>query len=136
MRARQAAAELDVLHRLQVGHDTGHIGELQPHALNDLVRRRLALTYGLQLDEHATGVEPRTRTAADRAADGEHVGVLLDDAQRRGLALLHALEGDVLVGLAEARQHAGVFLREEALRHRHEKIAGDRDQRDVEDHDG
>jgi len=64
LRARGAAADADVLRRLQVELGALHLVELGLEAADDLVGGDVALVARLQGDVHAAGVE-RVAAAAD-----------------------------------------------------------------------
>ena len=98
---------------------------------DDLVGRGVAFALRLQRDEHAALVERRGRTARpDLIADRGDRRVLQHDVGDRFDALGHVDEGDVLPGLGDAENEAGVLLREEALGNDDVEHAGDDDGRE------
>ena len=54
--ARDAAADGDVLRRLEIGRYSGHLGELRPQAVDDLRGVEIALFARLEDDVEASGV--------------------------------------------------------------------------------
>ena len=120
--------------RLQIGRDPGDLRELWPQSLDDLTLGCLALVPWLETDEQAAGIDSGARAAADSGADGCDIGVFQDDRGRPLLQIGHPHEGNVRRGLGEAEDHPGVLFGEEALRDGHDQPAGERDQREIDQH--
>src|SRR5439155_6833580 len=70
LRVAGAAADAEVLHRLQEQRSARHPSRLATEAADDLVGGHLALVERLEGDEHAAGVGP---AAALPAGEGDQV---------------------------------------------------------------
>ena len=133
-RPAEPAADADGLERLQKRFDAGDLGQLRTQPLDDLFFARLALVPWFEADEQATGIETRAGAAADRRADRRDIGIFEDDRGRSLLEIGHAHERNVGRGLREAKDHPGIFFRDEPLRDRYDQPSGQRDQRQVDEH--
>ena len=110
------AADVDVLRGLHEEARALDLLQLRPQPRDHLPGRDVALALGLQRDEEAAVVERRRGAAgADRHGVGGDCRILADDLAERLLAAHHLGEGDVLPGLRNAGDEAGILLREEAL---------------------
>src|SRR5262249_1157429 len=115
--AGDAAADGDVLGRLQEERRTLNLRELRPQPVDDLRGGELALVARLEHDEEAPGVGGvgAAGAAGERAEAGDvriaqqHRAELAQDAH-------HLLGGRILGGFGKALDHAGVLDREEAFR--------------------
>ena len=116
LRARRAAADVDVLRRLQEELRALDLVELGPQPGDDLIGGALRSFARLQGDEEAAGVERELPPPApidhgdvgDRRVRQHDLAELLLEAHHLG-------ERDVLRRLRDAGDEAGVLLREEAL---------------------
>ena len=123
LRVALAAADADVLHRLQEQIGARHLGQLGAQAGDHLVGRDVALGQGLQRGEDEARVGLAAAGEADHGVDRR---IAAHDDDELAELRAHRLERDALVGADAADDAAGVLLREEAL--------GDRDvEVDVED---
>src|SRR6516165_2313222 len=107
-----AAADADVLYRLQKQGRSRNDGHFAPQPRNHAVRRNLAFAERFQRNEYKTGIGLPAAGEADRGIDGR---IVLDDADELRELLLHQLKRNTLIGLDRADEPAGVLLREEAL---------------------
>src|SRR5215831_17281030 len=115
--AGNAAADGDVLRRLQEQRRALNLGELRPQPVDDLRGSELALVARLEHDEEAAGIGGvgAAGAAGERAEAGDvriaqqHRAELAQDAH-------HLLGRGILGGFGKALDHAGVLDREEALR--------------------
>ena len=115
-----------VLHRLQIQATAGQLSNLRLQATDHLLGRNIAFFMGLEVDQQPPGVERRVaaihankrRQAGHRRVAQHQVGQLL-------LALGHGGEGDRLRALADALNHPGVLLGEQALGHQHVQQHGE-----------
>ncbi|MCY1417875.1 hypothetical protein D9M71_334200 [compost metagenome] len=118
-----AAAELQIL----IGHEeqapAGDLGHVLAQTLDDLLRGKVALLDGLQLDQNHRVVD--AAVAADEARHTFDRRVLEDGAPVGFHLRLHDRERQAVVAAHEADQLAGVLLRQEGLGHHH--IQGDVD---------
>ncbi len=113
LRIRLAAADLQILHRLQEQRRARNVRQLGTQAGDHLVGADLARVQRLQDDEHAALV-----LRAVAAHEGQHVfhrRILLHDADELVGLRLHRLERDILVAHDHAGQASRVLLREEAF---------------------
>ena len=127
--ARDAAADGDVLRRLQEQLGARHLRELRPQPVDDLRSRRRAVVAQLEADDEAAGILRIAVAGAEERSEIGDVGVLCDDVGKLSLDRLHLGRRDVLAGFGNAKDQAGVLGREKALGDRHEENAGDRDRR-------
>ena len=113
LRARQPAADVDVLRRLHEQIDALQLRHLRAQARNHLVGAGgAALVLGPEGDEEDAGVGG---VAAGEHAEAGHVRVAPHHVGDQLHALPHRRERGVLRGLGEAVDRAGVLLREETL---------------------
>ena len=114
LRAGGAAADPDVLNRLQIQIRTRLMPELAAQPRDHLIRADAALGARLERDEHVGAV------ALAAAGESHHRGdrrIVQHDVDEVAQLLPHRLKGDRLVGLDLAHHQPGVLLREKALGH-------------------
>ena len=131
MGAREPAADPDVLHGLQEDGDAGNCRKPRTQPLDDLIGVCGALVERFELNVYAAGIQAGAAGAADRGAERRDVGILRYHLRHRLHALAHSRKGYVRIGLSEAKQQSGIFLREKALRHRVEHPARNHDEQQV-----
>jgi hypothetical protein len=124
LRAARAAADPDVLNRLQEQAGARFMRQFAAQPRNHLVGRYLADRQWLERNEHRPGV---TLTATREAYDRSHRGILLHDGNEVCKLRPHCLEGDALVGLNRARDAARVLLWEKSFRDGDVQIDGQGD---------
>jgi hypothetical protein len=113
LRVRRAAADPDVLNRLQEKIRARLFRELHAQPRDHLVGGLLALAERLQRDEHRSRIAPRASSESDDVVDSR---IAHHDRHEVGELLAHRLERNALIGLNAADQPARVLLREKALR--------------------
>ncbi len=118
LRVALAAADADVLHRLQEERGAGNLAELAAQPCDHRVRREPALALRLERDEDEARVG---LGAAGEAHDAVDRRILAHDGDELGQLVAHRLEGDALIGLQPADHPPGILLRKEAFRHDGEK---------------
>ena len=125
---RCAAADVDVLRRLQEQARALDLVELAAQPRDDLVGIRCALIARLQGDEHAAVVRVGLPVPPMNIADVVDRGIA--SARSRPSCQLvshHFGKRDVLRGFGYAGEQPDILLREEALRDDHEQIARESD---------
>ena len=100
--ARDAAADGDVLRRLQKQPGAGDLRELRPQPVDDLRGRGVAVVTKLKANDEAPGILRIAVARAEERAEIVDVGVLLNDGRKLPLDLLHFFRRDVLTGLGNA----------------------------------
>ena len=111
----EPAAHGYVLHRLQVQRRALHLGQLRTEAVDELGGVDLAHFQRLERHENPSGVHGGARTTAAETQHGVDGWIGLDNLHEAGDALLHGLEGAVLVSNDGAGDAAGVFLGDKPL---------------------
>ena len=116
-RLRQHAADADQRRILHEDIDAGNLRELRPQFLDDLVRAQFTVGAGFQTHEHPAVVGADGGTAR---ADGGHergdVRIGPDDFCGRHLVRAESFKRSVLRDLGDAKNLAGVFVREKTFR--------------------
>ena len=125
--ARDAAADGDILRRLQEQPRARNLRELRPQPVDDLRGADVAVVAQLQADDEAAGILRIAVARAEERYEVGDVGILLDDCGKLPLHGPHPFRRDVLAGLGNAEQHADILGREEPLRYHDEHHAGDAD---------
>ncbi|MOA04990.1 hypothetical protein D3C78_1245680 [compost metagenome] len=112
-----AAAKLKVLigHQHQLG--TGYLGHFLAQALDDLLRRHLALAERLQAYQHEGVVD--AVAAANKPGDAFHGRVFQHRAAEDLHLRLHHTEGQPVVAPDKTDQLTGVLLGQESFRDHH-----------------
>src|SRR5439155_18846901 len=125
--ARDPPADSDVLRRLQEKIDALHLGKLRPQPGDHFERSSLAILARLEPDEETAGIERIAGAAAKERSKTLHVGIAHDHLGKLSLEPHHFLRRDILRGLRNSLDQAGVLEREEAFRNENEHDARDGD---------
>ena len=113
LRARGAAADVEVLRRLQEQRRTGHLRQLRPQPVDDLIGGGAALVARFEADHDEAVVDGPA--AAEAGAVARDVRIAGDHVEQRVLAANHLVEGDILRRIGQSGDDAGVLLRKESL---------------------
>ena len=127
LRLGQARADGDVLCGLHVERDALDPGELRPQPVDDLVGAGVALACaGFRAMNTRPWLSVAVGPPGPICSRPRDRGILQQDIDQRLLALGHRRERDILCGLGDADDLAGVLLREEALGNDDVEVAGQR----------
>jgi len=110
-----AAADAQVLHRLQIEIHSGKLRQLAAQPADDPVGTDAPLIQRLESDEHIPGIQCSAETAAIECHHRIDRGIAFHCARQGHHAAAHGLERRVLIGDDGARDAPRVLLREEAL---------------------
>src|SRR6266481_2500866 len=118
LRAADAVFDGEVLHRLHEERYPVHLGERGLKAADYVGGRNPALAEGLEVDLDTAAVESRVDPVnADERGEALDRRVLQDHVGQGALPAHHGRERNVLRTFGNAKNHAGVLHREEALGH-------------------
>ena len=113
-RIAHAAADAQILYRLEVERGARDAGEPLAQPAHYLGGADLSFSQRLEPDEHPRRVD-RAGLPATECGYGLHRGILYDARDELGEQFVQGLKGRVLVGDQRAHQPAGVLLGEKAL---------------------
>src|SRR5580704_10395608 len=122
--ARDAAADGDILRRLQEQPRTGNLRQLRAQPVDDLRGAGVAVVAQLQTDDEAAGILRIAVAWAEERYEVGDVGILFDDGGKLPLHGHHPFRRDVLAGLGNAEQHADILGRKKSFRYGDEHHAG------------